>query len=76
MAEGVTMDRRTSRGAAGTAFRPLTKEDIDRRIERVLDELASAGERVGSDTGDEGPWPRRITSRDLVERVRPFLSGN
>lgn len=66
----------SSTGSAYAPFRPLSKQDIDRRIERVLEDVAAAGERIGDDR-EEGPGrPRRIAPRDLVERVRPFLSLN
>lgn len=70
------MDRGTPRGVAGAAFRKLTKQDIDRRIERVIEDLASAGEAVGSDADANGLRPLRIAPRELFERVRPFLSRN
>ena len=53
--------------ATGTAPRPLTKQEIDRRIESVLAVLAD----------DDGTLaPRPISSREIVRRVAPLVSWN
>lgn len=53
--------------ATGTAPRPLTKQEIDRRIERVLAVLVD---------DDEALAPRPISPREIVRRVAPLLSRN
>lgn len=55
--------------------RLLTKDEIDRRIEGVLSEVAllcNDGARVDGDLFR----PRWIAPRELVRRVRPFLALN
>lgn len=60
--------RRTGRPA-----RLLTRQEIDRRIGRVM-----AAVRDGAPRADDGSpaGPRWIRAADLAERVRPFLGWN
>jgi hypothetical protein len=59
------------------AVRPLTQGEIDLRIERLMADVA-AGSGAGSPAPDAtgATRPRRITARELTERVRPFLVYN
>ena len=51
----------------------LKKQDLDRRIEGLLDGLADLGEPPAAG----GPLtPRRIEPAELVRRLRPLLSLN
>jgi hypothetical protein len=51
---------------------PLTKHEIDRRIQGALAEMLEDGCSAGA----AAMAPRRITAADLVRRVAPFLSRN
>jgi hypothetical protein len=57
------------------AFRPLTKDEIDRRIDTLVQRLAVTpdGERA-----DNTPCcrPRWISAAELVRRMRPFIALN
>lgn len=55
--------------------RTLTKHEIDRRIERVLADVASLCDEAARLDGDLFR-PRWISPRDLVRRVRPFIVLN
>ncbi len=63
----------TSR-AAGERVRRLTKHEIDRRIEQLVGEIASACADGGPD-GDRCR-PRWLAPRDLVRHVLPLLVQN
>ena len=60
---------------AGSMARKLTKQEIDRRIEGVLSEVASVCDEASRLDGDLCR-PRWIAASDLVRRVRPFLGLN
>jgi len=51
--------------------RALTKDDIDRRIETLVSHLADPHE-----TGAETPCPRWISTRELMQRLSPFIVLN
>ena len=51
-----------------TGMLTLTKQEIDRRIDHLVRQVA-AGEH-------ESSRPRRIEAADLVRRMRPFLVYN
>jgi hypothetical protein len=55
-------------------IRPLTKHEIDRRIELVVSEVASASEEQ-REAGDLF-GPRLISAGELVRRMRPFIVLN
>ncbi len=60
-------------------LRPLSKQEIDRRIERVLADLSAALEIVATDDGGESGdplRPRRIPSGALTSRMRKLLADN
>jgi len=70
----MAVDRDT--GARRAPFEPLSKQEIDRRIERLLAEIASS-EREPDDLAEDGRLaPRWIEPAELVRRVWPFLSRN
>ena len=63
------------RRANGTTIEPLTRAEIERRIQDVITEVsASAEQEIGGGTSAEGF--RWITPADLVRRMRPYLSVN
>jgi hypothetical protein len=55
------------------AVRPLTKEEIDRRIERIHAEVLAAPGLFEERGGDETLW---VSTAELVRRMQPFLSDN
>ena len=56
-----------------SAIRRLTKVEIDRRIDTLVEELAfESAEPIGG----ESSMPRWISASDLVERMRPFIVLN
>ncbi len=60
-------------------LRPLSKQEIDRRIERVLADLSAALEIVAADDGctpGDPLRPRRIPSGTLTSRMRKLLADN
>jgi hypothetical protein len=56
-------------------FQPLTREEIDRRIQHVVSEMSLAGERSRSNRVNSGTY-RFISTADLVRRMRPYLVFN
>lgn len=60
------------------AIRPLSKQEIDRRIELLVSEVAAmteSGERREVDP-DAAVRPRWISAGELVRRLRPFVVHN
>ena len=59
-------------------FQPLSKREIDRRIEGVMREVAGRANPGGGAASSEARALRLrwITPRELVERMRPFLVHN
>ena len=57
--------------AKNRTVRALTKDDIDRRIETLVTQLAGP-----PDSGAETPHPRWISSRELMRRLSPFIVLN
>ena len=68
---GEPMSTKTALHHAGP--RHLTKHEIDRRIDTLVEGLAfEAAEPIGG----ECSMPRFISAADLVERMRPFIVMN
>lgn len=59
-------------------FQPLSKREIDRRIECVMNEVAAADSLVAEHSSPSGESlrPRWISPRELVERMRRFIVYN
>lgn len=55
--------------------RPLTKHEIDRRIECAMSEVAALCDEAARIDGDLCR-PRWIDAADLVARLRPFIVLN
>ena len=62
--------RRIDDEAEETALRPLTLQEIDQRIQCVVEDVAASG-RAATEDG-----PRWISAAELVRRVRPFVCRN
>lgn len=54
-------------------FRPLTKHEIDHRIESLVAEVASGSERASNTNAFH---PRWISAEELIRRMRPFVHHN
>ena len=55
------------------SFRRLTKNEIDRRIDTLVEGLAlDSCEPIGA----ESSMPRWIAASDLIDRMRPFIVLN
>jgi hypothetical protein len=54
----------------------LSREDIDRRIDQLTNQVAC--DLVGQEgpSARRGPGPRWISAKELIARVRPFLVYN
>ncbi len=63
-------------GSRTQAIRPLTQQEIDRRIGSLLAEVADAGPQDGKPGADDAPWPRWISAAELVSRMQRFLVYN
>jgi hypothetical protein len=64
-------------GLAAAPFRPLTKQQIDRRIERLVSELLAVELGPQDPEDPSGRFrPRWICPAELIRRVRPFVSLN
>ncbi len=63
---------------AAPPLRPLSKQQIDRRIERLMSEIAAAGLDAPEEgaTSTETLRPRPIRPAELIRRLRPFVSLN
>lgn len=57
------------------AFRPLTKDEIDRRIDTLVQRLAVTTDEEGAGAAPSSR-PRWISAAELVRRVRPFIVMN
>jgi hypothetical protein len=55
-------------------IRPLTKHEIDRRIECVVSEVAASCEEQREEGDLFGP--RYISAGELIRRMRPFIVLN
>ena len=57
------------------AIRPLSRDEIDRRIDSLCTEMAAS---AGDEEPEEfaGCHPRWICASELVRRMRPFLVLN
>ncbi|MHC4822084.1 MAG: hypothetical protein ACYTDX_10245 [Planctomycetota bacterium] len=67
---------RDGRGAVGEGMRPLTKQEIDRRIAHLVDEVAEATLPSSEGNGDTATRPRWIAADDLVRRLQRFMVYN
>jgi len=54
------------------AMRPLSRQEIDDRIHRLVDEVLADRAAPGGDSGE----PRWIAAAELVRRMQPFVSSN
>ncbi len=66
----------TTAGASSRlAIRPLTRDEIDRRLDWLARDLSTAAveARTSPSTGTE---PRWISAAELVRRLRPFIASN
>lgn len=63
-------------GLAAPPYKPLSKRQIDQRIERLVNELVSAELDGGPEAACERLRPRLISPAELIRRVAPFLSRN
>jgi hypothetical protein len=61
--------------AAQVSVRPLTKEEIDRRIESLVAQVTGA-DAAGGGAGEDAVRPRWISPGELVRRLRPFIVYN
>jgi len=55
-----------------TTFRRLTRNEIERRIDGVIEAIAAADQ----DAAEVDMSPRFISAAELVRRMRPFVSLN
>jgi hypothetical protein len=55
---------------------PLTKRDLDREIERLVESVAHGCLEAPGGGADEELRPRWIRPADLIRRVLPFTSRN
>lgn len=55
---------------------PLTKRDLDREIERLVESVVHGCLETPGGSGEEDLRPRWIRPAELVRRVRPFTSLN
>lgn len=72
----MALDRRT--GAGRRAVRALTKHEIDRRIQGLIEEVSPAREgraEAGVDPADS-LRPRWIAPAEMVRRLRRFIVYN
>ena len=60
------------------SLKPLTRDDLDQRIQRVASEVASDAvvNRAVEAASDETLKPRWIRPADLVRRMRPYIVYN
>jgi hypothetical protein len=59
-------------------LKPLTRDDLDQRIQHVASEVASDAvvNRAVEAASDETLKPRWIRPADLVRRMRPYIVYN
>ena len=58
-----------------TMLRPLTRDEIDRRIDGVIQTVATAPDGEGTEAATD-LRPRWISAAELVRRMRPFVVLN
>ncbi len=61
--------------SAPAIFRPLTKDEIDQRIDGLIQTVTTVADDERPDTGAE-LRPRWITAAELVRRMQPFVVLN
>lgn len=69
---GIQMDLEGTSLMERPALKHLSKEEIDRRIEKVITQVIAGAE----EDADDPTRPRWITAAELVRRMRPFLVYN
>ena len=62
--------------SASERLRPLSFEEIDRRITVLAEELAGEEGRRSSVPPERVARPRWIAPGELIHRLRPFLGDN
>ena len=65
-----------SKSERSTQLRPLTKHELDRRLEQLVAEIARGRPRDGSSRDDLELKPHRIAPAELVRRMRKFIVYN
>jgi hypothetical protein len=70
------MTVRTAEPQTRESLRSLSKDEIDRRIEKVLAQVASADGLIDLDPDGDPLRPRWISTAEFVRRMRPFLVYN
>ena len=65
-----------SRSEPSMDIRPLTKHELDRRLEQVIAEVALDRRPDESGPQDRKLKPRRIAPAELVRRMRKFIVYN
>lgn len=65
-----------SRPERSTDIRPLTKHELDRRLEQVIAEIALSGVPDEASPDDPKLRPHRIAPAELVRRMRKFIVYN
>lgn len=74
---GERMELGEERPVRREGLQPLSKGEIDRRIERVMAEVtAGGGDAEVLTSATPARRPRWITAHELIERVRPFIVQN
>jgi hypothetical protein len=66
---------RTKACPSQPVFRPLSKDEIDRRIDTLAQRLATSPDEERANAA-ASCRPRWISAAELVRRVRPFIVMN
>lgn len=64
------------RATSREILRPLTKQEIDRKVEAVVAEVTVVDPEIDDATGADALKPRWITAAELVRRMRRFIVYN
>ena len=70
------MGLKRSKSERSTELRPLTKHELDRRLEQLVAEIVHGRPRDESSRDDLDLKPRRIAPAELVRRMRKFIVYN
>jgi hypothetical protein len=65
-----------SKSQRSPGLRPLTKHELDRRLEQVVAELALDWPREESRSDEDKLKPHRIAPAELVRRMQKFIVYN
>ncbi len=57
-------------------LRPLTKQEIDRKVEAVVAEVTLINPEIDNPEGSDTLRPRWISAGELVRRMRRFIVYN